>query len=89
MCASMKMRLALFLQDIPEEVAQIQKAMGRDVDVTFDCAGFNKTMSTALCATRPGGKVCLIGMGHGEMTVPLTPAAARYCDWRLLHGLCH
>lgn len=47
------------------------------MDVTFDCAGFNKTMSTALRATGPGGKVCLVGMGHNEMTVPLTPAAAR------------
>lgn len=55
----------------------IHKAMGTGVDVTFDCAGFNKTMSTALSATRPGGKVCLVGMGHNEMTVPLTPAAAR------------
>lgn len=52
--------------------------MGAGVDVTFDCAGFDKTMSTALRATRPGGKVCLVGMGHSEMTVPLTPAAARY-----------
>lgn len=51
--------------------------MGRDIDVSFDCAGFSKTMSTALNATRPGGKVCLVGMGHNEMTVPLTPAAAR------------
>lgn len=47
------------------------------VDVTFDCAGFDKTMTTALAATQPGGKVCLVGMGHSEMTVPLTPAAAR------------
>lgn len=54
--------------------------MGTGVDVTFDCAGFNKTMSTALSATRPGGKVCLVGMGHNEMTVPLTPAAAREVD---------
>lgn len=45
--------------------------------MSFDCAGFSKTMSTALNATRPGGKVCLVGMGHNEMTVPLTPAAAR------------
>jgi len=51
--------------------------MGSNIDVTFDCAGFNKTMSTALAATRCGGKVCLVGMGHGIMTVPLTPAAAR------------
>lgn len=52
--------------------------MGAPIDVSFDCAGFNKTMSTALNATRAGGKVCLVGMGHNEMTVPLTPAAARY-----------
>lgn len=59
-------------------MVQIQKAMGAGVDVTFDCAGFNKTMSTALSATRVCGKVCLVGMGHSEMTVPLTPAVARY-----------
>lgn len=65
-------------QDVTDEVALIQKAMGAGIDVTFDCAGFGKTMSTALSATRSGGKVCLVGMGHNEMTVPLTPAAARY-----------
>ncbi|KAM1025087.1 hypothetical protein ACFX13_038990 [Malus domestica] len=37
---------------------------------------FNKTMSTALSITRLGGKVCLVGMEH-DVTVPLTPAAAR------------
>lgn len=56
----------------------IQKAMGGAISVSFDCAGFNKTMSTALNATCAGGKVCLVGMGHNEMTVPLTLAAARY-----------
>lgn len=60
------------------EVGEIQKAMGAQVDVAFDCVGFGKTMSTALNATRAGGKVCLVGLGHSEMTVPLTPAAARY-----------
>ncbi|KAI6672287.1 hypothetical protein NL676_000193 [Syzygium grande] len=67
-------------KDIPEEVALIQKAMGTEIDVSFDCAGFDKTMSTALNATRSGGKVCLVGMGHNHMTVPLTPAAAREVD---------
>lgn len=52
--------------------------MGADIHATFDCAGFSKTMSTALNATCAGGKVCLVGMGHNELTVPLTPAAARY-----------
>ncbi|XP_057475220.1 sorbitol dehydrogenase [Actinidia eriantha] len=68
------------MQDVSDEVERIQKAMGDGVDVTFDCAGFSKTMSTALSATRAGGKVCLVGMGHNEMTVPLTPAAAREVD---------
>ncbi|KAM3001348.1 hypothetical protein FF2_037651 [Malus domestica] len=34
-------------------------------------------MSTALGATHPDDKVCLVGMEHGAMTFPLTPAAAR------------
>ncbi|PIA56985.1 hypothetical protein AQUCO_00700981v1 [Aquilegia coerulea] len=68
------------IQDVTNEVAEIQKTMGAGVDVTFDCAGFSKTMSTALSATRSGGKVCLVGMGHGEMVVPLTGAAAREVD---------
>ncbi|KAG4128774.1 hypothetical protein ERO13_D09G040200v2 [Gossypium hirsutum] len=67
------------MQDVAEEVERICKAMG-GVDVSFDCAGFNKTMSTALSATCAGGRVCLVGMGHHEMTVPLTPAAAREVD---------
>ncbi|KAI3966991.1 hypothetical protein MKW92_037495 [Papaver armeniacum] len=68
------------IQHVDNEVVQIQKTMGIGVDVTFDCAGFEKTVRTALNATKPGGKVCLVGMGHNEMTVPLTPAAAREVD---------
>ncbi|GAU26997.1 hypothetical protein TSUD_290490, partial [Trifolium subterraneum] len=44
------------IQDVAEEVKQIHNVMGAGVDVTFDCAGFNKTMTTALNATQPGGK---------------------------------
>ncbi|MCD7447416.1 hypothetical protein HAX54_029090 [Datura stramonium] len=40
--------------------------------------GFNKTMKMALQATRAGGKVCLVGLGQSEMTLPLTSAAASY-----------
>lgn len=78
--ADQVVKVSTSVQDLDSEVVQIQKAMGAEVDVTFDCAGFSKTMSTALNATRAGGKVCLVGMGHNEMTVPLTPAAAREVD---------
>ncbi|XP_072967929.1 sorbitol dehydrogenase [Typha angustifolia] len=73
-------KVSTSMQDIDEDVIRIQKSMDADIDVSFDCAGFSKTMSTALNATSPGGKVCLVGMGHNEMTVPLTPAAAREVD---------
>lgn len=64
-------------QDVDSEVLALKKAMNANIDVTIDCVGFNKSMNTALRATRSGGRICLVGMGHNEMTVPLTPAAAR------------
>ena len=67
----------MILQDVGEEVVKIQKAIASRIDVSFDCVGLNKTMSTALSATGAGGKVCLIGMAQSEMTIPLTPSAAR------------
>lgn len=60
-----------------KEVVQIQNAMGSGIDASFDCVGYNKTMSTALNTTISGGKVCLIGLAQTEMAVPLTPAAVR------------
>ncbi|KAG6754463.1 hypothetical protein POTOM_042502 [Populus tomentosa] len=68
------------IQDVDEEVIKIQDAMGSGIDVSFDCVGYNKTMTTALNATQSGGKVCLIGLALTEMTVPLTPSAAREVD---------
>ncbi|XP_015078390.1 L-idonate 5-dehydrogenase-like [Solanum pennellii] len=67
--------------DVEEEVVRIRNAMGGPVDLSFDCVGFNKTMTTALKATHASGKVCLVGLGQSEMTLPLTSAAARYLSW--------
>ncbi|XP_057950511.1 sorbitol dehydrogenase-like [Malania oleifera] len=78
--ADQVIKVSTNIQDVAEEVVLIHKVMGGRVDVTFDCAGFEKTVSTALSATSAGGKVCLVGMGHNEMSVPLTPAAAREVD---------
>ncbi|KAD7480408.1 hypothetical protein E3N88_03544 [Mikania micrantha] len=66
------------IQDVDEEILKIHNVMGEGVDISFDCVGFDKTMSTALTATRAGGKVCLVGLGQSEMTIPLVAAAARY-----------
>lgn len=69
--------MQVILQDTDEEVTKIKNAMGSGIDASFDCVGYDKTMSTALNATSSGGKVCLIGLALTKMTVPLTPAAAR------------
>ncbi|CAL8176846.1 unnamed protein product [Prunus armeniaca] len=68
------------IEEVAEEVVKIKEAMGTRVDVSIDCAGFNKTMATALSATGSGGRVCLVGMGQRELTLPLTSAAAREVD---------
>lgn len=68
------------IQDVAAEIEKIKEAVGDGIDVSFDCAGFDKTMTTALGATRSGGKVCLIGMGHEHMTIPLAATAAREVD---------
>ncbi|CAI9102596.1 OLC1v1000889C1 [Oldenlandia corymbosa var. corymbosa] len=68
------------IEDVEIEVEKIPKAMTLSVDASLDCAGFNKTLTTALSATRNGGKVCLVGMGHCDMTLPLTPVASREVD---------
>ncbi|RWR87587.1 sorbitol dehydrogenase isoform X2 [Cinnamomum micranthum f. kanehirae] len=68
------------IQDVDAEIVQIHEAMGASVHLTIDCVGISKTMSTALRATQAGGKVCLVGMGHPHLTVPLTSAAAREVD---------
>ncbi|KAL0400809.1 UNVERIFIED_CONTAM: Sorbitol dehydrogenase [Sesamum latifolium] len=67
-------------QDVSAEVEQIKKAMGAGIDISIDCAGFTKTLSTALNATSSGGKVCLVGLADDEMTIPLAPAAVRDVD---------
>ena len=64
----------------------LQQAMGGDIDVTIDCVGMTKSMKTGLKATRSGGRVCLVGMGHNEMTLPLTPAAARSVPYFQSHN---
>ncbi|RAL51386.1 hypothetical protein DM860_010888 [Cuscuta australis] len=62
---------------VEKEVEEIREKMCGTINVSFDCVGFDKTVSTALQATSAGGKVCLIGLGQTEMTVPMTAASAR------------
>eukprot|EP00897_Mesotaenium_endlicherianum_P003432 jgi/Mesen1/3116/ME000184S02183 len=66
--------------DEAAEVAALKAAAGGSIDVVFDCVGVTKSMRLALQATESGGKVLLVGMGHSEMTLPLTSSSAREVD---------
>lgn len=50
------------------------------VDVTFECTGKEACMHTSLYATRPGGKVIMVGMGTPIQTLPMSAAHLREVD---------
>jgi len=49
-------------------------------DVTFECTGKEVSMHTSLYATKPGGKVIMVGMGTPIQTLPLSVAHLREID---------
>lgn len=49
-------------------------------DVTFECTGKEVCMHTALYATRPGGKLIMVGMGTPIQTLPMSVAHLREVD---------
>ncbi|KAI0161605.1 GroES-like protein [Hypoxylon sp. FL1284] len=50
------------------------------VDVTFECTGKEACMHAGLYATRPGGKVIMVGMGTPIQTLPMSAAHLREVD---------
>lgn len=50
------------------------------VDVTFECTGKETCMHTCLYATRPGGKLIMVGMGTPIQTLPMSAAHLREVD---------
>lgn len=50
------------------------------VDCTFECTGKQACMQTALYATRPGGRVIMVGMGTPIQTLPMSAAHLREVD---------
>ncbi|RDW64016.1 GroES-like protein [Coleophoma crateriformis] len=50
------------------------------VDVTFECTGKEACMQTALYATKPGGKLIMVGMGTPIQTLPMSAAHLREVD---------
>lgn len=49
-------------------------------DVVFECTGVEACTQAAIYATRPGGKVVIVGMGNPVQTLPISAAALREVD---------
>jgi L-iditol 2-dehydrogenase len=49
-------------------------------DVVFECTGTESCVQASIHATKPGGRVMLIGMGNPTQTLPLSTAALREID---------
>ncbi|KAJ4425147.1 hypothetical protein N0V82_000202 [Gnomoniopsis sp. IMI 355080] len=50
------------------------------VDLTFECTGKEVCMHTCLYATKPGGKLIMVGMGTPIQTLPMSVAHLREVD---------
>ncbi|KAM0248866.1 hypothetical protein ACHAQJ_009265 [Trichoderma viride] len=50
------------------------------VGAVFECTGVESCVQSAIYATKPGGKVMIIGMGTPILTLPLSAAALREVD---------
>lgn len=62
------------------DMAALEEDEDDGVDVSFECTGKEACMQTALYATKPGGKVIMVGMGTPIQTVPLSAAHLREVD---------
>lgn len=49
-------------------------------DIAFECTGVPSCLQSSIYATRPGGKIMLIGMGTPIQTLPISAAHLREVD---------
>ncbi|KAI9875345.1 MAG: hypothetical protein M1830_008591, partial [Pleopsidium flavum] len=70
-------------KDTAALAGQIKNLRGEtigEVDLVFECTGVESCLQAAIYATRPGGRVMLIGMGTPIQTLPISAAALREVD---------
>ena len=66
---------ASLIENIPNGTGSID-----GFDVVLECTGAEACNQTAIYATRPGGKVVIVGMGNPIQTLPISAAALREVD---------
>ncbi|KAH9867933.1 hypothetical protein IAQ61_007238 [Plenodomus lingam] len=70
-------------KELATDVMQIASLNDMDfegADVTFDCTGKEICMQAGLYATRPGGKLIMVGMGTPIQTLPMSASHLKEVD---------
>ena len=70
-------------KETASHITQTKLATGKtveEVDVVFECTGVESCVQAGIYATKPGGRVMLVGMGTPVQTLPLSAAALREVD---------
>ena len=70
-------------RDTAASICGIEKGVDgpvKEVDVVFECTGVEPCVQASIYATRPGGRVMLVGMGTPVQTLPISAAALREVD---------
>ncbi|KFY88559.1 hypothetical protein V500_06278 [Pseudogymnoascus sp. VKM F-4518 (FW-2643)] len=79
--SSIEEKLEIAQETAALAVGEIQGGEGfAGFDAVFECTGAEACMQTAIYASRPGGKVVMIGMGTPVQTLPMSAAALREVD---------
>ncbi|KFY94759.1 hypothetical protein V500_03070 [Pseudogymnoascus sp. VKM F-4518 (FW-2643)] len=79
--APMKTEIDEVLKDAQDLAAKIAETAGvRGFDRVYECTGVPSCVQTGIYASKPGGKIVLIGMGRAVQTLPLGAAALREVD---------
>ncbi|PHH60756.1 hypothetical protein CDD81_1294 [Ophiocordyceps australis] len=74
-----KLEYARRVADLVKEARVNGKAVG-EVAGVFECTGVESCVQSAIYASKPGGRVMLIGMGTPILTLPMSAAALREID---------
>ena len=78
---NLKLVLLVKIDTTESLVEVVEKQMDGLPDVTIECSGAESSMKLALLATKPGGKVVLVGHGKcHENTLPIIGAAIKEVD---------
>ncbi|KAK9761408.1 hypothetical protein K7432_013715 [Basidiobolus ranarum] len=77
----------------PEETAQDicnQSGFPLGFDISIECSGAESSMRTGIFATKPGGKMTMVGLGHPDVSLPVVDGSIvrevelrgsfRYCN---------